>query len=222
LTGKIEITGNLTSNNTGVPLADISFSYRTSNEGESDLHQFGSITTDSTGQFSIDWLPPNTGSYVINATYRGNSLFGSVFDGINILVSEFKGDKQVFSVESNSTVTSIVFDPQNSELNLFVTGQTNTIGFIEVHISKSIVGNISAVQAYIDGKQIEYTITETEDCWILQLNYHHSTHNIVFNLSKAEASIPEIPPIAIPFIMVVLVAVATILIALQKRKVSEF
>ncbi len=221
-TGKIQITGNLTSNSTGIPFADIAFSYRRSNESESDLHQFGSITTDSMGQFSIDWLPPSIGSYVINATYRGNSLFGPVFDGINILVSEIKGDKQVFSVESNSTVTGIVFDPQNSELNLSVTGQTNTIGFIDAHISKSLVGNISAVQAYIDGKQIEYAVTETEDCWILHFNYHHSTHNIVFNLSKAAASVPEIPTIIIPLIMLVLVAVATMLIALPKSGVSKF
>ena len=216
-TGKFQIVGNLTSNNTAIAMANMTFSYRTSNESESSLHQFSTITTDSEGYFTIDWLPPGAGSYVINATYHGSDLYGAVFDGINVLVSEFNGDKEVFSVESNSTVTSIVFDPQSSELNLSVIGQTGTTGFVDVYVSKSLVGNVSAIQAYIDGKPIDYTVSSTEDSWILHFNYHHSSHNIVFNISKATTAVPEIPTVALPITIVSLAAVAAMLIILQKR-----
>jgi hypothetical protein len=216
-TGKFQIVGNLTSNSTGVANADLTFSYRNSSESESSLHQFSTITTDIDGRFSVDWLPPSAGSYVINATYHGSDLYGPVFDGIHVLVSDFNGDKQVFSVESNSTVTSIVFDPQNSELNLSVIGQTGTTGFVEVYVSKSLVGNVSAVKAYIDNKPVEYTVSSTEYSWVLTFYYHHSSHNIVFNLSKAETTVPELPTTAMPLVLVVLILAAAGLIVMTKR-----
>jgi hypothetical protein len=226
--GKFQIVGNLTSNNISVPNANITFSYRNSNESDSALQQFSMATTDSNGYFTVDWLPPSAGSYVINATYHGNENYGPVFDGINVLVAEFMGNKQVFSVESNSTVTSIVFNPESDELNLSVIGQSGTTGFVDAYLSKSLVGNVSAVQAYIDGNPVAFTVTSTEDSWILHFYYHHSSHNITFNLSGAEfssepdmpeaSSVPEMPKAALPLIMVALVTLAAVLIIVQKRQ----
>ncbi len=221
-TGKFQIVGNLTSNSTSVPNASLTFSYRSSNESESALHQFYQVTTDSNGCFTVDWQPPGEDSYVINATYPGNELYGSVFDGINVLVSDFNGDKQVFSVESNSTVTSIVFNPQSSELKLSVTGQTGTTGFVDAYVSKSLVGNVSAIQAYIDEKPIEYTVTENMDSWILHFDYHHSSHNIMFDLSTVEAAVPEVPSAALPMIIVALVAITVVFVAAQRKQPEQF
>ncbi len=189
-TGRFQIVGNLTSNNTSVPNADLTFSYRNSSESDTSLKEFSTVTTDSNGCFAVDWQPPGVGNYNINATYRGSDSYGPVFDGINVLVTQFNGDSQVFSVESNSTVTAIVYNPQSGELNLSVTGRTDTTGFVDVYVSKSLVGNVSAIQAYIDQNPVEFTVSETEDNWILHFNYHHSSHNIVFNLSRA-ATVPE-------------------------------
>ena len=181
--GKIEIVGNLTANNTGVPFANMTFSYRSINESESMLHQFANTTTDSNGNFAVDWFPPSEGSYIVNATYGGDSMYGPVFDGINVLVTD---RTQVFTVESNSTVTSLTFNPENNELNLSVTGESGTTGFVDVFVTKSLVGNVSAIEAYIDGNPIPYTVTSTDDSWILHFFYHHSSHNIIFDLSGAK------------------------------------
>ncbi len=226
--GKFQIVGNLTSNNTSVPNANITFSYRNSNESDSALQQFSTATTDSNGNFTVDWLPPSAGSYVINATYHGNENYGPVFDGINVLVAEFSGDKQVFSVESNSTVTSVVYNPESDELNLSVMGQSGTIGFVDLYVSKSLVENVSTIQAYIDGNPVSYTVTSTEDNWILHFYYHHSSHNIMFDLSETEissapempapSSVPEMPKAALPLIIVALVTIAAVLIIVQKRR----
>jgi len=226
--GKFQIVGNLTSNSTSVPNANITFSYRNSNERDSTLKQFSMATTNSNGNFMVDWLPPSAGSYVINATYHGNENYGPVFDGINVLVAEFSGDKQVFSVESNSTVTSVVYNPESGELNLSVMGQSGTIGFVDLYVSKSLVENVSAIQAYIDGNPVSYTVTSTEDNWILHFYYHHSSHNIIFDLSEAEfssapempesSSVPEMPTAALPLIIVALVTIAAVLIIVQKRR----
>jgi hypothetical protein len=186
--GKFQIVGNLTSNRISVPNANITFSYRNSNESDSALQQFSTTTTDSNGCFMVDWIPPGAGSYVLNATYHGNENYGPVFDGINILVAEFSGDKQVFSVESNSTVTSIVYNSESDELNLSVMGQSGTIGFVDLYVSKSLVENVSAIQAYIDDNPVSFTVSSTEDSWILHFYYHHSSHNITFDLSGAEIS----------------------------------
>ncbi len=189
-TGRFQIVGNLTSNNTSVPNADLTFSYRNSSESDTSLQEFSIVTTDSNGRFAVNWQPPGLGNYNINATYRGSDLYRPAFDGINVLVTQFNGDNQVFSVESNSTVTDIVYNPESGELNLSVTGQTGTTGFVDVYVSKSLVGNVSAIQAYIDQNPVEFTVSETKDNWILHFNYHHSSHNIVFNLSRAE-TVPE-------------------------------
>ena len=221
---KIEIVGNLTANNTGVPLANMTFSYRSINESESMLHQFANTTTDSNGNFAVDWLPPSAGSYIVNATYGGDSMYGPVFDGINVLVTD---RTQVFTVESNSTVTSLTFNPENSELNLSVTGESGTIGFVDLYVSKSLVENVSAIQAYIDDNPVSYTVTSTDDTWILHFYYHHSSHNILFDLSGAKissvpdmpeaSSVPEMPNVALSLIIVALVTIAALLIIVQKR-----
>ena len=144
-----------------------------------------------------------------------------MFDGINVLVAQFNGESQVFSVESNSTVTGILYNPEDSELNLTVTGQTGTTGFVDVYISKCLVGDVSAIQAYIDGNPVSYTVTPTEDSWILHFYYHHSSHNITFDLSEAGVIVPELPQTALPLIMVCLVALTVAMIALKKETKSR-
>jgi hypothetical protein len=222
--GTAQITGSLIANNTGVPLANMTFAFRSISE--SNLHQIATITTDSNGHFAVDWQPPAPGSYVINATYYGSESYGPEFDGINVLVT---GDEtQAFSFESNSTVTGIEFNSDNSELNLYVTGQSGTTGFVDLYVSKSLFENVSAIQAYIDDNPVSYTVTSTEDSWILHFYYHQSSHNIMFDLSEAEissapempepSSVSEMPTAALPLIIVALVTIAAVLIIVQKRR----
>jgi hypothetical protein len=229
-TGMFQIVGNLTSNNTSVPNSDLTFSYRNSRESDTSLQEFSTVTTDSNGRFAVDWQPPGVGNYNINATYHGSDLYRPAFDGINVLVTQFNGDNQVFSVESNSTVTDIVYNPESGELNLSVTGQTGTTGFVDVYVSKSLVGNVSAIQAFIDQNPVEFTVSETEDNWILHFNYHHSSHNIVFNLSGAEAvpeatvssasptSTPTVPELSWLAIVPLLLSLFFVAVILRHRK----
>ena len=223
----VQILGSLISNNTGVPLANMTFSYRSISDNETDLHQFATINTDSNGNFSVNWQFPDAGSYIINATYHGSPEYGPVFDGINVLVT---GDEtpKVFSVESNSTVTGIEFKQESSELNLSVTGQSGTIGFVDLYVSKSLVENVSAIQSYVDGNPVSFTVTSTDDSWILHFYYHHSSHNIMFDLSEADissvpempkaSSVPEMSKAVLLLIIVALVAIGAVLMIVQKRR----
>jgi hypothetical protein len=191
----------------------MTFSYRSISESESMLHQFATTTTDSNGNFAVYWLPPSAGSYIVKATYGGDSIYGPEFDGISVLVTD---KTQVFTVESNSTVTSLAFNPENSELNLSVTGESGTTGFVDVYVSKSLIGNVSAVVTYVDGSPIAYNVTSTDDSWKPHFNYHHSSHNIMSDLSGAKiSSVPEMPNMVLSLIIVALVTIVAVLIILQ-------
>ena len=91
------------------------------------------------GSFSVEWLPPTTGNYLVNATYWGNSIYSPVFTAVNVLVAPSTGDQtqNVFSVESNSTVTSLAFNSESSELSFSVSGETGTTGYTEISSPKA-------------------------------------------------------------------------------------
>ena len=91
-------------------------------------------------------------------------------------------------------MANLSFDSANAQLSFSVTGLSGTMGYADVCVSKSLVENVSAIQAYIDGNPVAYTVTSTEDSWILHFYYHHSSHNIMFDLSGADiSSVPEMP-----------------------------
>jgi predicted secreted protein with PEFG-CTERM motif len=84
-------------------------------------------------------------------------------------------------VASNSTsVTNLNFDEQNKKLSFTVQGDAGTKGVTEITIPKSLLsGDLTVMidgQAMAQSDVVETASTDTETT--LELNYHHSTHQI--------------------------------------------
>ena len=104
-----------------------------------------------------------------------------------IVPSSSQNTQAVFSVNSNSTVSDLAFNSTSQQLSFTVSGPSGTTGYCDVYISKTVISDASNVKAYIDGNEMNYTVTSTGDSWMLQFTYHHSTHMIVLNLKQASS-----------------------------------
>ena len=160
---------------------------------------------------------------MINATYWGNSIYSPVFKAVSVLVTPPSGNQaqEVFSVDSNSTVTALAFNSGNNELSFSVSGETGTTGFVDVCIGKSLVSDPSIIRAYIDGNAANYTVASTEGSWILHFSFHHSSHSIMFVLNGGAAETiltPEMPQTALPLVMAGLVALAAVVVFLKGKQ----
>jgi len=207
--GRMQVFGVLSLYGTGIPQATVQFTYKSL--GESTWHQIGSTTTSSDGSYSVDWSPSSQGSYLVNATYWGGTTSSAVFKAIPVLIAPASGNQTqtVFSVDSNSVVADLAFDSTAAQFSFSVTGQSGTMGYADVCISKSLVADASKIQATIDGNPANYTISSTAESWILHFSYHHSSHNVQFNFKGDASSVPELPPQAWVITLVALFALTT-------------
>jgi len=162
-------------------------------------------------------MPSATGNYLVEAIWEGNVTYPGATTMINLAVIPFK-EQNVFSVTSNSTVSELAFNSTSRELSFTVTGPSGTTGYVNVYIAKTLVDNIADVKVYLDGDQLSYTVTSTDDSWLLHFTYSHSTHKVNINLGL----IPFIPPQLItPLslgILALALAVATVLLIFKIRK----
>lgn len=83
-----------------------------------------------------------------------------------------------FSVTSNSTISSVIYNSTTNVLSFSVSGPAGTNGYAEVSIPKELCPNISNLRVYVDGNEVEYEYTSDDDSWIIKITYQHSTHNI--------------------------------------------
>jgi hypothetical protein len=105
-------------------------------------------------------------------------------------------DQDIFSVESNSTVTELAFNSTSLELTFVVHGPSGTAGYLNVTISKNLVSNAENIKVYMDGNQLDCTVTATADSWIITVNYQHSTHQVTIAMAANAATEPTILGIA--------------------------
>jgi hypothetical protein len=92
-------------------------------------------------------------------------------------------DWDIFSVESNSTVTELAFNSTSSELTFVVHGPSRTAGYVKATIAKSLIPNTKNIKVYLDEKQLNYEVTSNTDSWLLSFTYTHSTHQVSINLA---------------------------------------
>ena len=227
-TGKLQIFGDLSVYGTSVPQAGIEFFYR--HIDEADWQSIGETNTFDNGSYTVYWSPPISGSYLINATYWGNSMYSPVFKAVNVLVesSTVNQSETVFSVDSNSTVSDLAFDSANALLSFSVTGATETSGYVNVCVSKSLVADASTIQAYIDCYPADFTVSSSGESWILHFSYHHSSHNIEFNLNShtsgsstsSPEKVPEMPQETLLIIVAALtvVGIVGLMLFLMRKK----
>ena len=111
---KVQIKGNLTFNATGISEAPILLSYSV-NGGKSWV-DLTLVQTGSDGSFYAEWMPSVTGYYSLKAVYEGNENYSDASVIVNFAVEPFQ-EQNVFSVNSNSTLTELSFDSNSRELS---------------------------------------------------------------------------------------------------------
>jgi len=99
-------------------------------------------------------------------------------------------------------------------LNFNVTGPSGTTGFVRATIAKQFLTNGDNLQVYLDGKQLNYSVTSGVDSWVLTFNYSHSTHQISIH-TVTNASSTE--PLGIQIILIVIVALFSSILAIEIR-----
>ena len=182
-----EIRGKLTFDETAISNAPILISYSvTAGKSWQDLTL---VYTDLGGSYSATWLPSVTGSYLVRATYEGDAdILGASSEIVSFAVTRFSEKAVLFSVSSNSTVTSLAFNTTTSELSFTVSGPPETRGYVEAAIAKTLVLNPENIKVQLDGKQLNYSVAEAADSWLITFTYSHSTHEIIMHLEAAMKS----------------------------------
>jgi len=173
------------------------------NDGKAQINGDGQYATDFT-------LPANAGNgtYTINTKIKVSANLlssltlktqGSLQSSENIVVASpnafaIKAEGKNFDVKiaSNSKVSNLQFDEQAKKVSFTVTGETGTIGVIDITIPKSLLSG--GMNIMIDGQVMSQNdvieTVDTQDETTFEINYHHSTHTIEIVGTNA---VPEFP-----------------------------
>jgi hypothetical protein len=185
---KVEISGRLTADGTGLSDKAVLFSY--SANGGNSWNDLTLVNTEGGGEFLAVWMPAVTGNYLIKAVWAGDSTYSQASTVVNLAVLPFEG-QDVFSVTSNSTVSELFFNSASRELRFSVSGPSGTSGYVIAYISKSLISDVSGLKVYIDGSLSLHSVESQEDAWIVSFNYNHSDHEVTITLGAASASLIE-------------------------------
>ena len=115
-----------------------------------------------------------------------------------------------FSIVSNSTMSELAFNSTGKTLSFTVSGPSGTTGCTNITIAKTLVADINELVVYIDENQTSYSVTSTDDSWLLILTYHHSTHRVLVILGSSHA----VPLTDAPARKIIIFATAMIIILL--------
>ena len=210
----VDMEGALTDQE-GNPLCDkiVIFSYCVA--GTSKWDPIASAPTDSNGFYSASWIPSATGNFALKAEWLDNETYGGTYAVKNVSVSRYELDN-LFFVESNSSLTSLVFNSTSKEIDFTVSGPSGTIGYMKFLVSKTLMPNLSDYKIYIDGQQVSCTAESTDDYELLYFTYTHSTHNVTIKLPTL--LMPEFTQWNIPRTFVIASISIVLLAYFKKRK----
>jgi hypothetical protein len=196
----------------GEPLtnANVILSYRVS--GDAQWNTFASATTEANGAFSATWHPTATGTFNVKAAWSGNETHSGASDTKDISVIRGTGGETLFYVESNSTLSSLAFNSTTKEISFTASGPSGSTGYVSFLISKSLMGNATDFRVYLDGQEIQCSITELSDSLLIFFQYTHSTHDVLIRLPAS--AIPELPP----WVLLPLLGACALLAFIARRK----
>jgi hypothetical protein len=188
--------------------------------GISTWTPIASDLTDGLGNYYMEWIPPATGSFATKAEWEGNSthLSANTITNLNTLPYE---EEYIFSVESNSTISELTFEPTSSELSFIVSGPSGTTGYVDAYVAKTLIGNISEVEVDLNGEEINHTTTSLDDSWLIHFTYQHTTHSVTINLGSIPGPFIEIPiEILVTMFLAPIITSAIIILYFWKKKQS--
>lgn len=212
---KVDINGTLTDlEENGISHATVVLSYTF--PGISEWVPFTSAKTDLEGNYYSIWIPQGTGYFTLKAEWAGNETHLGANKNTTLNVIPYE-DTYIFSVASNSTISTITFNLTSLELSFNATGPSGTTGFVRATIAKTLAANITNLKVYLDESPLEYSTSSTDDSWVVYFTYAHSTHRIIIALSpmveRASATFPTIYML-LPSTIVMLILATSI-----KRKI---
>jgi hypothetical protein len=194
----------------------------------------GSVVLNNTGPYHYGDRVQLTASPTVGWSFSvwGGDLSGSV-NPTTILIG---GNKAVtatftrntytpFSIVSNSTVTQIAFNSTSKVLKFTVSGYNDTYGFTNVTIAKTVISDISTLTVYLDGNQMNYTVNDLTDSWLIYFTYHHSTHRVVIEFTPQQTKTSSTPSNAVTVAIIGLTIVISTALAIttkRKRRLSNF
>ena len=215
----VQIQGSLTYNGAGLSGAGIQLS--DSVTGGATWQDLTYVNTDNNGSFTCVWNPSVSGNYAIKATWSGDSDYSSASAIYNFAVAPFNNQKQnVFSVTSNSTLTSLTFDSTTNELSFGVSGPSGTTGFAEVCIPQSLIPDISKLNVMLDGVTINHNSVSEGNVWLITFTYHHSSHTVVIALGST-STVPEFPSIIIALTAILAASTAVLFVTRKIQRIAR-
>lgn len=143
--------------------------------------------TNEQGEYNIQSINDASGTFTLRTEWNGDQTHLNTSNSTNLSFLPYQNN-QAFFVESNSSVSALAFNNESSTLSFNVTGASGTTGFVKFTVAKSLLTNNQDLQAYIDGKQFNYSATSTNDSWVFTFFYSHSTHQIDINLPMITSS----------------------------------
>lgn len=174
------------------------------------------VSTDNAGRYDYSWTPNELGYYTIIAEWDGNPSYIGASNNVTLaFLSSF--DQHVFTVESNSTISELNYNAANRDLNFTVNGSDGTEGYAKVTIAKNLAADIANLKVYLDSNEVEYSIAQTSDSWIITLYYFHSLHEIVIDLD-----VTVIPELSFPYIMLLFTITASLAIIFRRKIMNNF
>jgi hypothetical protein len=182
-----------------------------------------SVTTNVGGEYSSIWIPFATGYFILMAEWAGNQTYTETSNSTTLSIVPYE-NQYVFSVASNSTVSSLSFNSTSKELTFTVSGPPGTSGFADVTIAKSLVANATNLKVYLNGTETSYSILSTDDSWLVHFNYNHSVHSVVIALNSPSSGFFPFTPleiIAIAIASAALIAAVAIVMRSRKKQVSS-
>lgn len=217
----LQITGNLTAGGDGLAGAPVLLSY--SRDYGNSWNQLAWVNTDNLGSFALVWDPPEEGNFLLQAMYPGSMWYTETSTTVNFWNTPIL-EQQVFSIQTNSTLSAFSFSSSSNKLSFSVSGPFGSTGYVNLRVAKTLIGNVSDLQVYLDGEELSYITESMGDSWLICFNYYHSVHTVTIDLGSAASQKPSNEP-SIWDLTVLAAILAAIAIALglavhekQKRK----
>jgi hypothetical protein len=139
------------------------------------------------------WTPDVTGNYLIKAAVDATSTYRATNKVVTLALTPDQESNSIFTLNSNSTITQLSFDSESNELSFTASGPSNSHGYVEVYIPKTLIADITNLKTYIDGTPVSFNSQDQTDSWLITLTYSHSQHHITLQLSN-NGQTPVQPP----------------------------
>jgi hypothetical protein len=214
----VNINGNLQLNNNS--LTDTSVLILFSVTGGDSWLNLTLVKTQSDGSFGAVWTPNVNGNYLVRASVVATPTFNAVSKTVTLALTP-DTEKNVFTLNSNSTITQFAFNSTHKELSFIASGPSGTNGYVEIYIPKTLINDISNLKTYVDGTQVSFNSESRGDSWLITFNYSHSQHTITMELANDEQT-QLISPTAQSSSNIILIAIVAVIICLAAAVIVAF